>query len=114
MNYLIEMKLADSARSKSPQDSVTFIKQFVLPSLEILDKWQTEGRVLAGGPVAGAIALALIVRAESVQELDELVESLPVWVVMETRVMPLQTFSGRATAVQKKLESLRGYSEMKS
>ena len=107
MNYLIEMKLADSARPKSPQDGVTFIEGFVLPSLEILDQLQKEGRLLAGGPVAGAIELALIVRAESVQELDELVESLPVWVLMETRVVPLQTLSGRATAVQHKLESFR-------
>jgi muconolactone delta-isomerase len=107
MNYFVEMKLADSARPKSPQDGVAFIEGFVLPSLEIMDKWQKEGQVLAGGPVAGAIALALIIKAESVQELDQLVESLPVWPVMETRVVPLQTFSGRRTAVQERLESLR-------
>jgi hypothetical protein len=89
-NYFVEMKLADSARPKSPQDGVTFIEGFVLPSLEILDQLQKEGRLLAGGPVAGAIELALIVRAESVQELDELVESLPVWVLMGN--------SGRATS----------------
>ncbi len=101
------MKLADSARPKSPQDSVAFIEGFVLPSLEIMDKWQKEGQVLAGGPVAGAIVLALIIKAESVQELDELCESLPLWPVMETRVVPLQTFSGRRTAVQDLLKSLR-------
>jgi muconolactone delta-isomerase len=107
LNYFIELKLADSARPKSPQDSVAFIEGFVLPSLEIMDKWQKEGQVLAGGPVAGAIALALIIKAESVQELEELCESLPLWPVMETRVVPLQTFSGRRTAVQDLLKSLR-------
>jgi len=107
MNYFIEMKLADSARPKSPQDGVAFIEGFVLPSLEIMVKWQKEGQVLGGGPVAGTIALALIIKVESVQELDELCESLPLWPVMETRVVPLQTFSGRRTAVQDRLESLR-------
>jgi hypothetical protein len=51
----MEMKLADSARPKSPQDGVAFIEGFVLPSLEIMDKWQKEGQVLAGGPVAGEL-----------------------------------------------------------
>jgi hypothetical protein len=84
------MKLVDSARPKSPQDSVAFIEGFVLPSLEIMDKWQKEGQVLAGGPVASTIALALIIKAESVQELDELCESLPLW--------PVNGNSGRATS----------------
>jgi Muconolactone delta-isomerase len=101
------MKLADSARPKSPQDSVAFIEGFVLPYLEIMDEWQKEGQVLVGGPIAGAIALALIVKAESVQKLDELCESLPLWPVMEPRIAPLQTFSGRKTAVQNRLKSLR-------
>jgi len=57
--------------------------------------------------VSGAIALALVVRAESIQELDELIESLPIWPRMETTVTPLTSFEGRMVAVRLRLERLR-------
>ena len=37
-------------------------------------------------------------------ELDALVESLPLWPLMETTVTPLTTFEGRIQAVQSKLK----------
>ena len=57
--------------------------------------------------MSGAIALALVVRAESIQELDELIESLPIWPRMETTVTPLTSFEGRMGAVRLRLERLR-------
>ncbi len=57
--------------------------------------------------MSGAIALALVVRAESIQELDELIESLPVWPRMETTVTPLTSFEGRMVVVRLRLERLR-------
>lgn len=97
------------ATSATPwQDRVTFIEQFVPPSLENLDRCQKVGQVLAGGPVAGAIELALIIKAESVQELDELVESLPVWALMETGVVPASNICRPSNSSSTKLESLRG------
>jgi muconolactone delta-isomerase len=107
MQYLVQMKLADSGRSASPQEGVTFIEQFVLPTLELCKKLQEEKKILAGGPVSGAIALALVIKAESIQELDELVGSLPLWPRMETTVIPLTSFEGRMAAVRPRLESLR-------
>ncbi len=101
------MKLADSGRAASPQEGATFIEQFVLPSLDLCKKLQDEQKILAGGPVAGAIALALVVKADSTQELDELIESLPIWPRMETTVTPLTSFEGRAVALRPRLESLR-------
>jgi len=62
---------------------------------------------VAGGPVSGGIALAMIVRVESIQELDELVESLPIWPRMETTVMTLTSFDGRILAVRTRLERLK-------
>jgi hypothetical protein len=63
--------------STSPQEGLTFIEQFVLPTPDLCKKLRGEKKILAGGPVAGAIALALIIKAESMLELDELIESLP-------------------------------------
>ena len=107
MRYLIEMKLSSSARPKDPQDGVFLIERYILPSLEICRKWQAEGKLLAGGPVSASIQLAFVLEVGFVQELDALVESLPLWPLMETRVTPLTTFEGRIQAVQSKLKELK-------
>ncbi|HEX2714361.1 MAG TPA: muconolactone Delta-isomerase family protein [Candidatus Acidoferrales bacterium] len=107
MQYLVEMKLADSGRSRSPEEGLSFIEQFVLPTLEVCKKLQDEKKILAGGPVSGAIALTMVMRAESIQELDELIESLPIWPRMETTVIPLTSFEGRMVAVRQILERLK-------
>jgi muconolactone delta-isomerase len=107
MRYLIDMKLSSSVRPRVPQDGLFLIERFILPSLEICRKWQTEQKLLAGGPVSGSIQLAIVLEVESVQELDELIESLPLWPLMETTVIPLTTFEGRIQAVQSKLKQLK-------
>ena len=104
MQYLVQMKLADSVRPKSPEESVAFIKQYVFPTLEVCEKLLEEKKIVAGGPVGGAIALALVARAESIQELDDLLESLPIWPLMQTTVIPLTSFEGRRVAGRRRLE----------
>ena len=106
MRYLIEMKLSGSVRPKDPQDGILLIERYILPSLEICRKWQGDGK-LAGGPVSASIQLAIVLEVESVQELDALVESLPLWPLMETSVTSLTTFEGRIQAVQSKLKQLK-------
>jgi muconolactone delta-isomerase len=101
------MKLSGSARPKDPQDGILLIERYILPSLEICQKWQAEGKILAGGPVSASIQLAIVLEVESAQELDALVESLPLWPLTETSVTPLTTFEGRIQAVQSKLKQLR-------
>jgi muconolactone delta-isomerase len=101
------MKLASSARPTTPQEGVAFIEQFIFPTLEICERLEDEKKILAGGPVGGAIALAFVIKAESIQELDELVESLPIWPRMETTVTPLTSFDGRKAALRSRLERLR-------
>jgi muconolactone delta-isomerase len=78
-----------------------------LPTLERLKALQEKRIILAGGPRSGAIALALIVQADSAQELDELIMSLPVWHRMETVVTPLNTFEERERGLKHKLKGLK-------
>jgi len=104
LQYLVQMKLADSVRPRSPEESIAFIKQYVFPTLEVCDKLLEEKKIVAGGPLGGAIALALVVRAESIQELDDLIESLPIWPLMQTTVIPLTSFEGRRVAGRQRLE----------
>jgi muconolactone delta-isomerase len=107
MQYLIEMKLSGSARPKDPHDEIFLIERYIFPSVEIFRKWQAEGKLLAGGPVSASIQLAFVLEVESDLELDALVESLPLWPLMETTVTPLTTFEGRILAVQSKLKQLK-------
>jgi len=105
MNYLVQLKLA--GRPDTPQEGIVFIEQFILPTLELCKRFEVERKIVAGGPLSGAVALSLIVSAESVQELDDLITSLPVWPRMETTVTPLTTFDFRIQAVRTRLEQLK-------
>jgi muconolactone delta-isomerase len=105
MNYLVQLKLV--SRPNTPQEGIVFIEQFILPTLELCKKLEAEKKIVAGGPLSGAVALFLIVSAESAQELDDLITSLPVWPRMETTVTPLSTFAVRMQAVRARLEQLK-------
>src|SRR5258707_4328068 len=104
VQFLVQMKLADSVRPRSPEETIAFIKQYVFPTLDVCDKLLEEKKIVAGGPLGGAIALAVVVRAESIQELDDILESLPVWPLMQTTVIPLTSFAGRRDAGRRRLE----------
>ena len=59
--------------------------------------------------MSGAVALVLIVNAESAQELNDLVTCLPIWPRMETEITPLTTFEGRALALRPRLDELKAF-----
>src|ERR1700722_16993884 len=105
MNYLVQLKL--TSRPDTSQEGIVFIEQFILPTLDLCKRLEAEKKIVAGGPLSGAIALSLIVSVESVQELDELITSLPVWPRTETTVTPLSTFDVRIQAVRSRLQQLR-------
>lgn len=107
MQYLVQLRLRSSASPMSGGDGIGFIEELILPTLERCKKLQEDKKILAGGPMSGAVALALIVTAGSAQELDDLITSLPVWPRMETEVIPLTTFDERRQSVLSKLEELK-------
>ena len=53
------------------------------------------------------IGLALVVKADSAKELDDLVTSLPVWPRMETAITPLTTFEDRVLSIERRLGDSR-------
>ena len=91
MQYLVQMKLADSVRPTNPEETIAFIEQYVFPTLDVCDKLLEEKKIVAGGPLGGAIALAVVVRAESIQELEDLLESLPVCECCTSHSAPVDT-----------------------
>jgi muconolactone delta-isomerase len=107
MQYLVQLRLKSSASPKNREEGIAFIEQFIYPTLELGKKLQEEKKILAGGPVSGAVALAFIMSADSAKELDDLVTGLPVWPLMDTEVTVLSTFEARKQALQPRLEKLK-------
>ncbi len=107
MQYLVQMKLATYGRPTTPLEGAIFIADYIFPSLDMCKKLQEEKKILAGGPMSGTIGIVMVIQAESAQELDELIENLPIWPRMETTVIPLTTFEGRMAALRPRLERLK-------
>ncbi len=87
--------------SVSPADMTAILQNVVLPTFDQLIKLEQEGKITGGVPV-GDRAFVFIVEASSNDEVDKLLRSLPIWGVLKWKVVPLQTFEGRA-AVERKI-----------
>ena len=106
MLFLVEVDHVESGNVSSPDAGRGFIEQVIFPTLTRLDQLVAEKTLVSGGPVAGRVALRLIVEAESSEHLDRIVTSLPLWAVAETRITPLVTVGERRDHVKKLLERL--------
>ena len=100
MKFLVEIDHSRSAEVATPAQARAFIDAVIFPTLDRAEQLAQDGRIVAGGPVAGRIALRFIADAASAAEVDELVTSLPLWTVAETRVTPLIEFGDRRAHVQ--------------
>lgn len=89
--------------SASPADMDALLKNVVLPTFDQLIKLEKEGKITGGLPV-GDRAFVFIVEASSNDEVDKLLRSLPIWGVLKWKVVPLQTFEGRAAMERKVVE----------
>jgi len=106
MLFLVEVDHVESGTVSSPDAGRAFIEQVIFPTLARLDQLVAEKTLVSGGPVAGRVALRLIVEAESSEHLDRIVTSLPLCAVAETRITPLVTVGERRDHVKKLLERL--------
>ena len=107
MKYLVIGDFIDPGPMMAPPQVVQMMEHAVLPSLDMLVKWEADKRI-TGGVYVGDRKCVFIVDAESNEEVGNLVQSLPFWGLLKWSVSPLQSFSARA--VQDKL----GAEKMKS
>lgn len=96
-----------SGLADGPETSRKFIEQIILPTIARVEQLVAAKKILAGGPVAGRIAVRFVLEVDSSQEVDRLLTSLPLWPVAETRVTPLIAFGDRRKHVQTLLERLK-------
>jgi hypothetical protein len=71
------------------------MRQVVLPGHEALKNLKSEGKILAGGFPVGERAIAFIAESDSPKELDALLQFIPFWGIVKTKVTPLQDWDAR-------------------
>ncbi len=106
MLFLVELDHVKSGAMLTHEAGRAFIEQIILPTIARGQHLATEKKILAGGAVLGRISLRFMVEAESPQDVDRMVSSLPLWPLAETRVTPLVALTERREHVQMLLESL--------
>ena len=99
LRYLVIGKAVNVAPVMQPQQVSQMIDTAILPSMEMLAKWEREGRI-HGGCFAGQRAGCLIIDCASNQELDELLPTLPFWGLQEWEVTPLTSYESTAKRIR--------------
>ena len=106
MKFLVELDHVKTGQPFTQDTARSFIEGIIFPTIARAEQLVQEGRIVAGGPVAGRIAIRFIAEVETVQQLDQLVSSLPLWTVAETRVTPLIDFKDRRAHIQALLQRM--------
>jgi hypothetical protein len=87
---LVIGKSVDFSSLQNPSDFGIYIESIVLPSFEILKKWE-ENKKVPVGLFAVQRAGALIIEAQAAEELGKMLQSLPSWGQNTYEVTPLQS-----------------------
>ena len=107
MQNLVTMEYVEPGPLFSAQQLGQMVGETILPSFDLLAGLQSEGKIVAGGVLAGTRTASFIVEVASNDELDQLLEGIPWWGIMRTSVAPLQSFAGRVAQDRKLLEMLK-------
>jgi muconolactone delta-isomerase len=106
MRFLVTIDASDGGAGMPPEQLAQQVNQMVIPSLEKLAQWEDEGRIHGGGYTA-ARGGVFVIDADSPEEVDQLVTSLPYWGIVKVEVKPLIPSSAvveRARAVGQRIQ----------
>ena len=95
MQYLVTEDLIDPGALLPPDQLVGMMRQAILRYLDALITLKSEGKIIAGGVPVGERAVVFIVEAESNEELDSILQSLPLWGLAKWKVTPLENLESR-------------------
>jgi muconolactone delta-isomerase len=106
VQYLVTQEFVDPGPLLPPDQFARMGRMSVLPGHEALINLKSEGKVIAGGFPVGERAIAYIVEADSPKELDALLQEIPFWGIVKTKVTPLQDFEDRRDQDRQFIEQL--------
>lgn len=100
MRYLVTSEDRSSGLPNIPPPQIVqMVESLIVPSLEMLAKWEREGRI-HGGTFAGRRGGCMIIDAASHEEVTDLLTSLPFWGVQEWKITPLSSFEASSKRVR--------------
>jgi muconolactone delta-isomerase len=94
MKYLVQA--ADGPSFTSAEEMIPILENIVLPGLDAVTDLEAKKTILAGGLPVGERALVFIIEAPSNEELDVMLQKIPLWGLLTWKVTPLQSFKARA------------------
>jgi muconolactone delta-isomerase len=106
MRFLVTIDGSDVGVGMPPERLAQVMDQMVIPGIEKLAQWEQQGRIHGGGYTA-ARGGVFMVDAESSEEVDQLVTSLPHWGLVKIDVKPLISHGAlleRARAMGQRLQ----------
>ena len=110
MRFLVTIDGSDVGVGMPPERLGQVLDQMVIPGLEKLDQWEQEGRIHGGGYTAARGGVFMI-DADSSEEVDQLLTSLPYWGLVKVEVKPLISTSemvARSRAMSQRLQERVG------
>jgi muconolactone delta-isomerase len=106
MRFVVTIDGSELGVGMPPERLAQVIEQMVIPGIEKLDQWEQEGRIHGGGYTA-ARGGVFIMEADSSEEVDQLVTSLPHWGLVKVDVKPLISTSAMLERAQAMSQRLR-------
>jgi len=110
MRFLVTIDGSAVRVGMPPERLGQVMNQMVIPGVEKLAQWEQEGRIHGGGYTA-ARGNVFVIEADSVEEVDQLVTSLPHLGVVKVEVKPLISHGAlleRARAMGQRLQERVG------
>lgn len=95
MLYLVQFEYVEPGPMYPPDQVTKMVDRTIVPSLEMVARYQEEGKILAAGVYAGSKGSAMILDVADHDELSQLLQSLPFWSIMRVRITPMQPFAQR-------------------
>ena len=106
MMYLVTGEWVEVGALLPPEQLVPILDQAILPSLEMLARWEEEGKI-QGGIFPGERAGAWVMEADSSEEVGRTLASLPFWGQVKWHVRALQTMRSSVEREQGVREQLQ-------
>ena len=88
--FLVTGTWLQPATALSPEQVIQLREQTILPSLELIALWETQGKI-TGGVLAGEQGVAFVMDAAAPAEASHTLRSLPFADLLQWQIQPLQT-----------------------
>lgn len=104
--YVVAFKLREESYGGSSEEAMYMLTDQIIPSLEMLEGWEKEHRVM-GGFFEGQRSGTIIVEAEDNMELDRMLASLPMMGVYDVDVAPVQRINSALDRDRRIVQEMR-------